>query len=265
MTTYVNDAVSVVNHVSSDDYAEVWQPCGVTTLLQRLEWLVNNRATSQRDLSRKAGLSGPHVGTFMARLRKDPSATVETETLMAIARGGQVSFDWLATGKGSPDAIGMTPKPGSVKTGGDDTRRDWAPEHIEEWVGDAIRLHPERRHTGRQIMATKTFLRDMTPLLPSDANMVAFAASVLEKVATIDDAGHELDPGTVFYYGFRSDAAKAEERPTGSRSRADIEADNELRAHGVEPPGWRGPASKRETTTADHTPKPPSSASKKKR
>lgn len=44
-----------------------------------------------------------HVGVIMSRLRKDPSSSVDYDTLVAIARGAGVAVHWLATGKGWPE------------------------------------------------------------------------------------------------------------------------------------------------------------------
>lgn len=55
------------------------------------------RAGGQRELSRRAGLKDErHIGVILGRLRKNPAAEIERDTLVLIAAGGGVSVDWLA-------------------------------------------------------------------------------------------------------------------------------------------------------------------------
>lgn len=77
----------------------------VSTLSERVEWILENRARpdgrpwSQRGLSAASGLSPAHVGMM---LRGDAKA-VKGETLTGLARAASVSLRWLVTGEGSPD------------------------------------------------------------------------------------------------------------------------------------------------------------------
>lgn len=74
------------------------------TLEERINWLVEHRADgNQRELSRRAGLSPNYLGTLLTRLRKNPNAQVERDSLAALATGGRVSIDWLVNGSGDPD------------------------------------------------------------------------------------------------------------------------------------------------------------------
>ena len=41
-----------------------------------------------------------HVATIVRRLKANPSAQLESDTLAKLAQGGAVSLDWLATGEG---------------------------------------------------------------------------------------------------------------------------------------------------------------------
>lgn len=74
------------------------------TLLERLQWILTARGLSQRELSKRAGLNPNHLGTTMHRLRSNPDADIERDTLGALARAGDVGLEWLAEGKGAPDA-----------------------------------------------------------------------------------------------------------------------------------------------------------------
>lgn len=72
-----------------------------STLAERLQWILKERGFSQRGLSTQTGLAPGHVGVLMMRLRRDPNAGVETDTLRRIADGSGVSYEWLATGEGT--------------------------------------------------------------------------------------------------------------------------------------------------------------------
>ena len=74
------------------------------TLEERINWLVEHRADgNQRELSRRAGLSPNYVGTLLTRLRKNPNAQVERDSLTALATAGGVSIDWLLVGSVDPE------------------------------------------------------------------------------------------------------------------------------------------------------------------
>jgi transcriptional regulator with XRE-family HTH domain len=76
----------------------------VSTLESRIMWLVEHRAEgSQRELSRRAGLSPNYIGTILTRLRKKPNAQIEKDSLVALATAGDVSLDWLLNGRGNPE------------------------------------------------------------------------------------------------------------------------------------------------------------------
>jgi transcriptional regulator with XRE-family HTH domain len=82
-------------------------------MLERIEWILEQRGMKQRELARAAGLNDErHLGVILGRLRKNPEGALEHQTLVALARGGNVSIAWLATGEGSPDATGSEdPRP----------------------------------------------------------------------------------------------------------------------------------------------------------
>lgn len=72
----------------------------VTTLADRIEWILASRGTSARALSLAAGLSQSHVGQLK---RGQLSSQVAAGTLAAIARAAHVDPHWLQTGEGSPE------------------------------------------------------------------------------------------------------------------------------------------------------------------
>lgn len=76
----------------------------VTTLAERLALVLERTGWSQRELSRRAGLTEVHVGQVLRRAKaKGADAAVESSTLEAIAKAADVSYEWLATGTGAPE------------------------------------------------------------------------------------------------------------------------------------------------------------------
>ncbi len=73
-------------------------------LADRIDWLLEDLDVSARELARRAGLHESHVWVMVSRLRSRPESAPSTETVDAIARAAEVSFEWLATGRGAPRA-----------------------------------------------------------------------------------------------------------------------------------------------------------------
>lgn len=71
----------------------------MSTLLSRIEILIS-AAGNMSKLARSAGMTPSHVATIVRRLKANPSAQLESDTLAKLAQGGAVSLDWLATGDG---------------------------------------------------------------------------------------------------------------------------------------------------------------------
>lgn len=80
-------------------------------LARRIEQILKKRDISQRELSRRSGLKETHVGMILTRLKKNPGADIERETLAAIAKGGETSLTWLAEGIGTIDDPAVTYEP----------------------------------------------------------------------------------------------------------------------------------------------------------
>ena len=74
------------------------------SLLDRMQFVLDmHPGWSTRDWARAAGLKEEsHVATIIGRLRSNPRGTVSTQTLELLAKGGGVSAEWLATGRGTP-------------------------------------------------------------------------------------------------------------------------------------------------------------------
>jgi transcriptional regulator with XRE-family HTH domain len=71
---------------------------GVSTVGQRIEWVLQHKGISARELARRSDLAGAIVSNLLKTLREDPDA-VTLRTLRQIAQGADVSFTWLVTGE----------------------------------------------------------------------------------------------------------------------------------------------------------------------
>lgn len=76
-----------------------YDPGMASTVADRVRQVLALRRWSQRELSRRAGLSEGAVGWMLAH----PDRPTETSTLEGIATASRVSLAWLATGQGSPE------------------------------------------------------------------------------------------------------------------------------------------------------------------
>jgi len=71
----------------------------MSNLLDRIEILIS-AAGNMSKLAKSSGMTPSHVATIRRRLKANPSAQVENDTLVKLAKGGAVSLDWLANGEG---------------------------------------------------------------------------------------------------------------------------------------------------------------------
>lgn len=79
------------------------------TIAARLQWVLEQTGLSARALSLKAGLAGGHVGLI---LRGTVGKRLSDTTIVALAKAGGVSSEWLARGVGVPSLVlpsGATP------------------------------------------------------------------------------------------------------------------------------------------------------------
>jgi len=74
----------------------------VSTLAERIRWILDNRPYSAQALSTRAGLAPGHVGHFLHDRVKNP----RRDTLAAIAMAAGVSVWWLVDGTGDPNDPG---------------------------------------------------------------------------------------------------------------------------------------------------------------
>jgi hypothetical protein len=98
----------------------------VTTLLARLEYVLAKKGLSGRQFAKDAGLYPTNITTLMGRLRKDPAARAEHETLVAVARLGEVHLHWLTTGEGPRDLDDTAPPEGAPARTVEPDDRYWA-------------------------------------------------------------------------------------------------------------------------------------------
>jgi hypothetical protein len=82
------------------------------TLLERMEEILRDCfGGNARSWARAAGLSElTHVSTALRRLRENPEHQPAIDTLDALARGAGISFEWLATGRGSRVPVAVRPE-----------------------------------------------------------------------------------------------------------------------------------------------------------
>lgn len=78
----------------------------VETIGDRIKAILARLGITASELSRRAGLTRVHVGKIITR-SKNPDATFENDTMVAIAKAAGVDVGWLMTGKSE----GGTPPP----------------------------------------------------------------------------------------------------------------------------------------------------------
>jgi transcriptional regulator with XRE-family HTH domain len=74
------------------------------TLADRIQWILDQKHMSQRQLSLRAGLTPGHLGVILHRVKSQDSETgrIASETIEKLAKAAGVSAAWLGTGEGRP-------------------------------------------------------------------------------------------------------------------------------------------------------------------
>lgn len=105
------------------------------TLLARLNWILQARDISERQLALQAGLSHASVSTMRRALERDPGAAarVELGTLDKIATAAGVDATWLKTGAGVPDLGQQPPAPPDADASGGDASRAARFKNFVNW------------------------------------------------------------------------------------------------------------------------------------
>lgn len=85
--------------------AEIVHPALVDGMRERMQRVLEEKGWSQRRWAREAGIAETHVRLIMERLRNEPERpTVELWVVARLADVAGYSLDWLAYGRGSPQA-----------------------------------------------------------------------------------------------------------------------------------------------------------------
>lgn len=81
-------------------------------LLERLETVLNEKwSGNQSRMSEGCGLRRTHIGTLIRRLREDPEANIESDTLKKIALYSGFRLAWLVSGEGVEKEDRLTDPP----------------------------------------------------------------------------------------------------------------------------------------------------------
>lgn len=115
MATFIATATNVVKPTVDYNRCQPWQTAPVSTLAERMRWILDQRGWKQREISKLAGLSHSYVSAFFDRAEKDPKASMRGTELAAIAKAANVSLQWLTTGEGEPALEVEEPAPASVE------------------------------------------------------------------------------------------------------------------------------------------------------
>lgn len=128
----------------------------MSTLRDRIAWILEHRAPKHgrrpnvSKFSEMCGLARGHVAIILSRLEEDADRRIDHETLVAIAQGGGVSLEWLATGAGQPDQAHVPQASTTSGVGAEGRRALAARIALEGGVYDAAvysvlsdRIHPE--------------------------------------------------------------------------------------------------------------------------
>lgn len=156
----------------------------VNTLADRIAHLVTKTGLSQREFSRRAGLSPTHISTLLRRLADDPGVAVEAQTLEGIARVGGVQVSWLLpAGNASPASASPAPPPTSDVRITDDA--------TDAIVNDAFN---PARHKASDVPPVVEALQRTAALFRDNVDPVAYAARLLDAQAEARTKGRKVSP-----------------------------------------------------------------------
>lgn len=154
---------------------------GVNTLADRIAHLVTKTGLSQREFSRRAGLSPTHLSTLLRRLADDPNGAVEAHTLEGIARVGGVQVSWLLPGAAAPPSVASpAPPPAS------DVRV--SRDVLNDMISSAF---DPQRHTFSDGAAVIDLLEETATLLRDNINPVDYVRRMLDAAADARTKGRK--------------------------------------------------------------------------
>jgi hypothetical protein len=189
-----------------------------TTFSDRLEELIS-AAGSASKLALAAGLSAGYLGTLKTRMRANPDARPDADTLEALARAGGVSYEWLRKGTGpktSTDAEEPQASP---------------PTDSEPFAAALASAFDGHRHTLGDLDAARRVAGETHTHLRDGADTKAIATTWLNAAAALRRAGKSATPTAILMH--LSELASG---ATATREQtANAEADASLRAKGIEP------------------------------
>lgn len=129
-------------------------PSCVATVADRIREVLARTGWSQRELSRRAGLSPAAIGWILSH----PDRTTELDTIRKIASGAGVSQSWLATGRGSFDDEAQEHPPDDIDAAGrrpvaQDATRTSRPvfENLPDWAELLAGARAMQAERGREI------------------------------------------------------------------------------------------------------------------
>lgn len=104
MPSTLGAPIVLVNGLAVDPACRAGYPDEVETVADRVRVVLQRSGWSQRELSRRAGLSEASIQWIL----KHPDRPTASDTLKAIADAAGVSAAWLLTGKGTSDSLDPT-------------------------------------------------------------------------------------------------------------------------------------------------------------
>ena len=156
----------------------------MSTLAERIRWILDHRPISAQALSMRAGLAPGHVGHFLYGRVKNP----RRDTLAAIAGAAGVSVAWLVDGEGEPEGDGAHVSPTPESSTPAAVQFDREPGEMPETLGQRRDYEKQERSARKQlaqedatvdewvwphVAATNNFTLSNSP--PSVAMLVALA------------------------------------------------------------------------------------------
>lgn len=194
-------------------------PMPQESIRDRVRWILKNRGfKSQRELAARAGLASSHISLILNNLGDH----IEAKTLEKIAGAAGVSYDWLATGRGTPLAGVEPPSPPPTE---DETS-------LERAVFRAI---DHDRHEAADYQAACRAVRESARSLVPGTDPREFARLLLDSAAQLRREGLPTTPAAVLGRAATSRHADARQRADLKDAAFTAEVDERVRAAGREP------------------------------
>lgn len=124
-----------------DNFSRQWERCGMTTLLERIDWILANRPNpagkswTARSLSTAAGQSPSFIAAFKDRWKRLGEADIGREPIVALANAAGVSVRWLMEGLGEPELEERDTFDSDVFDSGVRRFREWVQDEEPQHAG----------------------------------------------------------------------------------------------------------------------------------